>query len=301
MGRKIDLTGKTFGKLTVIKEYPDRTPQGSIQWECQCECGNITIVSGDNLRRNHTVSCGCQKKESAQKRVIDLTGQKFGKLTVIAKANPPIKTSNHTYWWCNCDCGTTNLVIDGENLKRGSTKTCGCEHSSKPRDIVGQKFGKLTAINYFHKDDRVIWNCQCECGNMTTATYTDLTKGRKQSCGCIKYSIGEYNISEILKQNNIEYISEYKYPDLGLYRYDFYLPQYNRLIEFDGRQHFFELSGSWYDNDNLQQRQTRDKIKNEWALKNNIPLVRIPYWERDNITLEMIIGDQYLVKGVYNE
>ena len=39
----------------------------------------------------------------------------------------------------------------------------------------------------------------------------------------------------------------------------------------------------------------RDAIKNEWAIKNNIPLVRIPYWERDNITLEMIMGDQYLI------
>ena len=74
MGRKIDLTGKVFGKLTVIKEHPERTPQGSVQWVCKCECGKPAIVSGDNLRRNHTLSCGCLQKESAQQRVIDLTG-----------------------------------------------------------------------------------------------------------------------------------------------------------------------------------------------------------------------------------
>ena len=83
MGRKIDLTGKVFRKLTVVKEHPERTPQGSVQWVCQCECGNSTIVSGDNLRRNHTLSCGCLQKESAQARVINLVGQRFGKLTVI--------------------------------------------------------------------------------------------------------------------------------------------------------------------------------------------------------------------------
>ena len=53
----------------------------------------------------------------------------------------------------------------------------------------------------------------------------------------------------------------------------------------------------WNDTqDTLEQRQERDRIKNEYALSHNIPLVRIPYWERDNITLEMIMGDQYLIK-----
>jgi len=46
----------------------------------------------------------------------------------------------------------------------------------------------------------------------------------------------------------------------------------------------------------LDQTKLSDKEKNEYALSNNIPLVRIPYWERDNITLEMIMGDKYLVR-----
>ena len=46
----------------------------------------------------------------------------------------------------------------------------------------------------------------------------------------------------------------------------------------------------------LKKRQGRDKLKNAYALSHNIPLVRIPYQERDNITLEMIMGDQYLVR-----
>ena len=46
----------------------------------------------------------------------------------------------------------------------------------------------------------------------------------------------------------------------------------------------------------LETTQKRDKVKNDYALTHNIPLVRIPYWERDNITLDMIMGDQYLIK-----
>ena len=54
-------------------------------------------------------------------------------------------------------------------------------------------------------------------------------------------------------------------------------------------------AGSWDKNDNLKQRQERDKIKNQYALDNNIDLIRIPYWERDNITLELILGNKYLI------
>lgn len=79
------------------------------------------------------------------------------------------------------------------------------------------------------------------------------------------------------------------------YRYDFYLPQLKRLIEFDGKQHFEDTKG-WNNTSYLENIQARDKEKNEYALSHNIPLVRIPYWERDNITLEMLLGDQYLVK-----
>lgn len=78
-------------------------------------------------------------------------------------------------------------------------------------------------------------------------------------------------------------------------RYDFAILKDNnvvRLIEFDGEQHFMEIP-AW---GKLEITQKRDKIKNDYALTHNIPLVRIPYWERDNITLDMIMGDQYLIK-----
>lgn len=293
MGRKIDLTGKIFGKLTVIKEHPERTPQGSVQWVCQCECGNSTIVSGDNLRRNHTLSCGCQKKESAQARVIDLVGQRFGKLTVIEKADT---IDRQLYWWCQCDCGKI-IRVCGNSLKQGKTKTCGCTPSKKPNDLTNQRFGKLTALELFYKNDRVYWHCKCDCGNFTDVAAAHLSGGKTQSCGCITYSIGEKNIENLLIENSIQYIKEYKFKDLGEYRYDFYLPVLNRLIEFDGKQHFQECGGSWDKNDSLEQRQVRDKIKNNYAISNNIDLVRIPYWKRDTITIEMLLEDEYLIKG----
>lgn len=68
-----------------------------------------------------------------------------------------------------------------------------------------------------------------------------------------------------------------------------------RLIEFDGIQHYGDRSGVWNREDSLERRQERDNRKNKWAFENNIPLVRIPYWERDKITLEMILDPTYEV------
>jgi hypothetical protein len=62
------------------------------------------------------------------------------------------------------------------------------------------------------------------------------------------------------------------------------------LIEYDGPQHFKQ---NHFLND--QGLKERDQLKNEYAKQNNYPLVRIPYWMRDKITLEMLMGNKYLV------
>lgn len=59
--KPIDLTGKKFGNLTVIKRLNYSEPGHTFLWECKCDCGNITIVRGTNLKSGHTISCGCKK------------------------------------------------------------------------------------------------------------------------------------------------------------------------------------------------------------------------------------------------
>ena len=70
MGKFIDLTGRKFGKLTVIKRTEDYvTPKGhhSVQWICKCDCGNEVIVSSGRLTaKNGTKSCGCFQKETVK-------------------------------------------------------------------------------------------------------------------------------------------------------------------------------------------------------------------------------------------
>ena len=131
MGKFIDLTGKKFGRLTVIRDTGNK--QGAEHlWECQCECGNNIITRGVNLREGSTQSCGCLKQESDKKpkgNVIDMIGQKYGHLTVIARAGSD--KNGQAIWECECDCGNPNhLNVLGGNLRKGHTLSCGCERMS---------------------------------------------------------------------------------------------------------------------------------------------------------------------------
>ena len=240
---------------------------------------------------------------------INLIGQVFGRLTVIERAENA--KDGHAQWLCQCECGKTTIVSSNV-LKKGNTKSCGClnrevasqKAKTQYKDLTNQHFGRLTAIEYFGSNNKgsALWKCSCECGNdnfITTSHH--LLSGNTQSCGCLK-SIGESKIAVILSQNNIKFIQQEKFDDAiyedtkGQMRFDFYLPEYNRLIEFDGNQHY-EANGGWNNKENLILTQKRDKIKNDYALSHNIPLVRIPYWERDNITLEMLMSPQYEVNA----
>ncbi len=61
VGKLIDLTGKTFGSLTVLRRGPDEISNGSPTWECRCECTRLWIVRGASLRGGITKSCGCKQ------------------------------------------------------------------------------------------------------------------------------------------------------------------------------------------------------------------------------------------------
>lgn len=115
--------GNKYGRLTVL-ERAENDKYGGAQWLCQCECGNTGIFLGTKLRRGHTKSCGCLRREKTRERNFkDETGNKYGRLTVLERAE------NNKYgkaqWLCKCDCGSLHVVL-GSSLRNGSTKSCGC-------------------------------------------------------------------------------------------------------------------------------------------------------------------------------
>lgn len=115
MGRpRLDLAGKTFGKLTVIGIAGLRGKHSLS--ECLCECGNRTIVLNSLLKRGATKSCGCLT------RVEDLTGRVFGRLAVIEMISTP---GRNTECLCRCECGKVSTKT-ATRVKSGEVRSCGC-------------------------------------------------------------------------------------------------------------------------------------------------------------------------------
>lgn len=130
-----DLTGKMFGQLTVLEQTEDYIyPSGKrrAQWLCECSCEehNKVIVMGNNLKNGNTQSCGCLQRERVSEiHFEDLTGQIFGRLTVIKRVDDYIFESGERMvrWLCECNCSEHNtIIVTRSNLKNGNTKSCGC-------------------------------------------------------------------------------------------------------------------------------------------------------------------------------
>lgn len=123
-------------------------------------------------------------------KFIDLTGQRFGRLTVIDRA-PDVK-KGVPRWNCICDCGGKCIVTTG-NLRNGHTKSCGCydremtSQRSKNNliDLTGKRFGRLIVLNRdANKGIQPTWRCICDCGNEVVVQGCNLRDGATRSCGC---------------------------------------------------------------------------------------------------------------------
>jgi hypothetical protein len=128
MPKLIDLTGNVYGKLTVIKRALGIKCTNAL-WECLCECGNTIISRGPDLKKAKTISCGCSR---FGRKLIDLTGQRFGMLTVIERA--PNSLKGDIRWLCKCDCDNTKVVL-AYSLTGSETKSCGCSTAK----FIGEK------------------------------------------------------------------------------------------------------------------------------------------------------------------
>ena len=308
MPKFIDMTNQIINRITVIEQAPRKN--GRTMWKCKCHCGNIFIVNGADLRSGHTKSCGCLRR----KNKINEIGNRYGRLQVIDYA--PNDQNGNSRWKCLCDCGNV-IITKGARLRNGGVLSCGCIRTEKliqnnynrRKNLLNQKFGLLTVIQETEKRNNnrsIVWKCQCECGNITYVSEADLISGNTKSCGCNRYkSYGETKIKQILIDNNIPFIQEKRYsdlifPDTGYQaRFDFYVNN-KYIIEYDGIQHFIQGNGVFDNSEKFQQTQEHDKIKNEYCHKHNIPIIRIPYTELENLTVEMLQPEtsKYLLKTI---
>lgn len=127
MTARIDRTNHRFGRWTAIQF---ESHNGRSSWRCRCDCGTVRVVSTPTLTSGASQSCGCLHKEIiATTLLIDITGQRFGRLTVQSKAG---YKGGRILWSCYCDCGGEALAL-ADNLKRGHTQSCGCFQKDQAR------------------------------------------------------------------------------------------------------------------------------------------------------------------------
>ena len=115
---KEDITGNTYGHLTVLGFSYRHPTNGKPYWKCQCVCGKKIDVEGYNLKCGNTKSCGCVN-------IQNLVGKTFGRLTVVRKSDRVDTKWHQTYWVCECSCGN---VVEHTTaaLNSGQTTSCGC-------------------------------------------------------------------------------------------------------------------------------------------------------------------------------
>ncbi|KKK85990.1 hypothetical protein LCGC14_2767730, partial [marine sediment metagenome] len=188
---KIDVIGKKFGKLTVVKEDIGR-PGKRRYLVCECDCGNFKSIRKYNLTNGQTTSCGCFKKE----RKISLIGQRFGFIEVTQSVSSKNK---RTMWLCRCDCGKFK-EIRAHSLRRGMVKSCGCQQQEGNRlDLKNKRFGRLVVLEKRpNRNGRTRWLCHCDCGSKKEIdTRHIVNEYGTNSCGCL---LKEYNKKHQLKK-----------------------------------------------------------------------------------------------------
>lgn len=170
---KADLTGTRFGML-VVQEYA-----GASHWRCLCDCGQERRVALGALKHGTQVSCGCrtrgprppdwfknrqQQGEATQHKPntgsgrmgMDLTGQTFGKLTVLRESERRKLSDGRMarMWLCRCEgCGKESSKAQ-DSLRSGMTKSCGsagCKESGWPKAKTQEKYVPVSGAPFMQK------------------------------------------------------------------------------------------------------------------------------------------------------
>ena len=234
-------------------------------------------------------------------------GMKFGDWEVIERDYNPTSKQHSTFWFCKCNLCGNIYSVSRDSLVNKKSECCNKCKGEKIRQKAeerglttwhkGDRFGMLEIIESAGaRGGHSYVKCKCDCGNIINVRVEHL-KGQSHnktiSCGCASQSSGEIKIIQLLVKANIDFQTQYRIKEFNILSpFDFAIFKDNKLlglIEYDGEQHFesVEFFGG---EEKLKLQQERDERKNKWCEENNIRLIRIPYTEYDNLTLEYLLS-----------
>lgn len=181
--KKVEI-GDKFGEWTVVGKVD------SVKVLCSCSCNTnndpakFKPINKYTLLDGRSTNCGHLKNKD---RIIDLRGQRFGKLVVREYIDAQ-------RWLCDCDCGGTKIA-HRNHLMDGRSTHCDECRAIKHEDLTGQRFGKIVAKKYLGNKT---WLCECDCGNTKEVLSANLKNGSTVSCDCLMTRISQEDLTNTI-------------------------------------------------------------------------------------------------------
>jgi hypothetical protein len=266
--------------LTVLGEYKNNRTRVDVM--CNI-CGNTFSPKASSLYMGHGCPYCAGTVGKTTEQFIDEMSKKNPNVKILGKYKNS-KTKIETL--CN-KCGhlwmpTPNTLLKGE----GCPKCSGLMKKTQEEFVEEMriKHPTITVIGeYINNRTKV----KCFCNKCKTyffsAPHTMLSNGN--GCSNCTTSRGENKIKEWLNDNGFKYNTQHIFEDCKDVRvlpFDFYIPSYNVAIEYDGIQHF-EPKDFFGGEESFNKLKEHDSIKSNYCVENNIRLVRIPYYQYEEI------------------
>lgn len=285
----------------VSKEY--KTCKDPIEFVCELhrELG-VQTTTLEYMYHQKDICYGCINKERGKRYRIstDAIKQRCNELNLeyYDRYNNDDEQCTFVKYICPKHRNKGIQSIRWERLRTASIGCPFCYGRGKTtKDVCERLMGINDTYDYIgeykrFEDDAL---CRCKiCGDIWKTSMHSLIQG--SGCPKCAMSRGEKMVVSVLGGLDIDYIPQHTFDDCVLVnklRFDFYLPKYNAVIEYDGQQHYepvdFANKGKEWAVELLIKNQERDSFKNNYCRENHIPLLRIPYWEYENI--EILIKD----------
>lgn len=268
--------------------------------DLMCSCGNKFTANWVHIKyRNQTQCKECGMRNMIQyqpkthetfvNEIKNMYGDEYTVLGVYLQAHKHIKMRHNIcgYEWL---VSPANLLYKKSQCPHcnGGTRKTQSEFISEVKQMYGDEYTVVGEYISYHKEIKIKHNI---CGNIYSSK-PSIFLSAGVGCNICSESKGESKVRKFLESNNIEFTKEkFFYGLIGLggnsLRFDFYLDDIDALIEYDGEFHYKK----YFEEQNFDEIQIHDKRKDQYCIDNNIPLLRIPYWDFDNIE---IIIEKYL-------
>lgn len=197
-------------------------------------------------------------------------------------SNIELTCNNGHHWITTYDrfVRVKNLCLTCNNILLSENQRLSFDEVKERIEVEGYL---LLSKNTDYENNESLLSVKCPKGHIYRVALNNFQQG-KRCPKCIQ-SKGENEVERVLKFLNIQFIRQYKFNDCKYKKrlpFDFYIPSKNTCIEYDGQQHF-EEGCFGMDEDEFKEIQLKDSLKTQYCKDNGIQLVRIPYWEFDNI------------------